>query len=100
IFDANRRHLQITTGQTAVVTLPLARGARDPVSTFFYVRTLPLGADFQTRVPVDDAGQRAILDLRVAGTEQLEMQGKRYAACELEPTLTTRAHRGQPIHAT
>jgi hypothetical protein len=100
IFDANRRHLQITTGQTVVATLPVARGARDPVSTLFYVRTLPLASDFQTRVPVDDAGQRAILDLRVAGTEQLEIQGKRYDTWKLEPTLTSRAHRGQPIHAT
>jgi hypothetical protein len=100
VFDAIGRHLHITTGQTAVVTLPLARGARDPVSTFFYVRTLPLAADFQTRVPVDDAGQRAILDLRVTGTEPLEIQGKRYDTWKLEPTLTSRAHRGQPIHAT
>ena len=55
VFDTTGRHLFITTGQTSVVTLPLARGARDPVSTFFYMRTLPLAADFRTRVPVDDA---------------------------------------------
>jgi hypothetical protein len=100
IFDPIGRHLTITTGQTSVVTLPLARGARDPVSTFFYTRTLPLAADFQTRVPVDDAGQRAILELRVTGTERLEIQGKRYDTWKLEPTLISRARRGQPIHAT
>jgi hypothetical protein len=99
-FDTIGRHLHITTGQASAVTLPLARGARDPVSTFFYMRTLPLAADFQARVPVDDAGQRAILDLRVTGTEQLEIQGKAYQTWKLEPTLTSRAHRGQPIHAT
>jgi hypothetical protein len=100
VFDTTGRHLFITTGQTSVVTLPLARGARDPVSTFFYMRTLPLAVDFRTRVPVDDAGQRAILDLRVMGTEQLELHGKRYDTWKVEPTLTSRAHRGQPIHAT
>jgi hypothetical protein len=100
VFDTTGRHLFITTGQTSVVTLPLARGARDPVSTFFYMRTLPLAVDFRTRVPVDDAGQRAILDLRVIGTEQLEIHGKPYDTWKVEPTLTSRAHRGQPIHAT
>jgi hypothetical protein len=64
------------------------------------MRTLPLAADFQTRVPVDDAGQRAILDLRVTGTEQLKIEGKPYDTWKLEPTLTSRAHRGQPVHAT
>jgi hypothetical protein len=49
---------------------------------------------------VDDAGQRAILDLRVTGTEQLEIQGKAYETWKIEPTLTSRAHRGQPVHAT
>jgi hypothetical protein len=99
LFDTISRHLLITTGQTPAVTLPLARGARDPVSAFFYMRTLPLAADFQTRVPVDDAGQRAIVNVRVTGTEQLENRGKPYDTWKLEPTLSS-TRRGLTLRAT
>jgi hypothetical protein len=99
VFDTVSRHLFITTGQTPAVTLPLARGARDPVSAFFYMRTMPLAPDFQTRVPLDDAGQRAIVDVRVTGTEHLEIQGKPYDTWKLEPRISS-THRGLTLRAT
>jgi hypothetical protein len=98
-FDARGKQVRITSGQGTEVTLPLAPAARDPLSALFYIRTLPLAADFEARIPIDDAGQRTTLTLAVAAAEQIVLSARPYDAWRLEPTLTSLSGRGHPIRA-
>jgi Protein of unknown function (DUF3108) len=98
-FDAPGKHVVITSGQGIPVTLPLAAAARDPLSALFYIRTLPLAAGFEARIPIDDGGQRTTLRLAVVAADQIVVDGRPHDAWQLEPTLTSRSGRGHPLHA-
>jgi hypothetical protein len=98
-FDAPGKQVRITSGQGSPVTLPLAPAARDPLSALFYIRTLPLAAAFEERIPIDDAGQRTTLALVVAAADHIVLSGRPYDAWRLEPTLTSPSGRGHPIRA-
>jgi hypothetical protein len=98
-FDAPGKQVRITSGQGAPVALPLAPAARDPLSALFYVRTLPLAADFEARIPIDDAGQRTTLTIAVTAADHIVVSGRPFDAWRLEPTLTSLSGRGHPIRA-
>jgi hypothetical protein len=98
-FDASGKRVRITSGQGTPVTLPLARAARDPLSALFYLRTLPLAADLEVRIPIDDAGQRTTLTVAVAAADHIVVSGRPYDVWRLEPTVTSLSGRGHPIRA-
>jgi hypothetical protein len=99
MFDAPGKQVRITSGQGTPVTLPLAPAARDPLSALFYIRTLPLAADFEARMPIDDAGQRTMLKVAVAAADNIVVSGRSYDVWRLEPTLTSLSGRGHPLRA-
>ena len=82
------------------VSLPLARSARDAISTVFYVRTLPLVTGDRYLIPVNEAGRNLVVDVSVAGRERITVQGRELAAIRLEPQMRRRVERRRPIAAT
>jgi hypothetical protein len=81
------------------VALPLAESARDAVSAVFYARTLPLRDGDTYRIPVNEAGRSMVVDLTVTGRETISIQGRGVAAIRVDPRITRRVERRQPIRA-
>jgi hypothetical protein len=95
-FDARDRLVRMTSGGTAV-TLPLAEDARDPISALFYVRTLPFQAGAHVRLPLSDNGRPSRLDVTVIGQETIVLDGRPRSAWKLEPRLSERVERQDPL---
>jgi Protein of unknown function (DUF3108) len=98
-FDHEGREVRMTTGGAAV-TLPLARGARDPISALFYVRTLPLRPGAHIVAPLTDNGRRSQLDVSVAGIETITVAGRTWQAWKLTPRIGGRVERQAPLAMT
>jgi hypothetical protein len=99
-FDRVGRRVSVTNGDTPPVTLPLRTDARDPLSTLFFLRTLPLGEGFQATVPVSDAGRSTTVNVKLLGAEMIQVNGTRYDTWKLEPTFVERLVWRDPPHAT
>ena len=67
------------------VSLPLAPASRDAIAALFYVRTLALEPGRTFLIPVNEAGRQVIVELRVAGRESIQVQGRTTNAIRLEP---------------
>jgi hypothetical protein len=72
--------------------LPMAEVARDPMTTYFYARTLPLAPGLSVRIPVTDAGRNLTVDLRVSDGS-IEYRGRPTSALRVEPRLEYRIQR-------
>lgn len=94
-FDL-RKHLVTVDG----LSLPLVPGSRDPLSAFFYVRTLPWSDLPSVRVPVNDAGKNVVLAVARMGEEAIEHAGARSRAIRLECTVEQRIQRRRPVTFT
>ena len=66
----------VTNGDTAAVTLPLRKDARDPLSALFYVRTSAAGAGFRAPVLVNDAGRNTTVDVKVVAAESVTVDNR------------------------
>ena len=62
------------------IRFPLAANARDPISTLFFLRTLPLDSITRVTLPLTDNGRQARLDVTVAGKEQIAIDGRQWSA--------------------
>lgn len=72
--------------------LPIPPSTRDPVTTFFYARTLPLQPGYRVRIPVNDVGRNLIVDLQITeGT--IDHDGRQTPALRIEPKLEYRIQR-------
>ncbi len=60
--------------------LPLPANARDGLSAWFYMRTLPLAAGYRVRVPVVEAGHIYDVDARVDRVERVSLGGREVEA--------------------
>jgi hypothetical protein len=99
-FDPSAKRVMVTNGESAPVTLPLRLSARDPLSALFYVRTLPLGPDFQSPVLVNDAGRNTTVNVKVTAAESIVIDGRTHEAWKLEPALVERIAWREPPRAT
>jgi hypothetical protein len=72
------------------------RGARDPLSAFFYLRTLALEPGTRLQIPVNDNGRNLILDVQAASIERLTIGGQSVDALRVTPILRQRVERRQP----
>jgi len=99
-FDPGGKRVTVTNGDAAAVTLPLRQSARDPLSALFYVRTLPLADGFRAPVLVNDAGRNTTMDVRVAGSEVITIDGRPHDTWKLEPSLVARIAWREPPRAT
>jgi hypothetical protein len=75
-FDAAARLVRIGDTPEAArdessLALPLAEGARDALTAFFYVRTLALTEGDVVRAPLNEAGRAVRLELVVGGVERV-----------------------------
>jgi hypothetical protein len=101
LFEPENRRLQLTTGQGGDrVTLPLSPSARDPISAFYYVRTLPLAPGYLLRLPLTDLGRSSFLDVFVGSEETITIDGRPQPALEIRPRITNRVQRTTPLQIT
>ena len=91
-FDGPRREMKIVSGGTSI-TLPLGREARDPISTLFYVRTLPIAPGTHVAIPLNDNGRRMKLDLNVDQQETITLGDRSWPAWKVKPQLSERIDR-------
>jgi hypothetical protein len=97
-FDAERHEVRIVSGGTSIV-LPVAIGARDPISAFFYLRTLPLTEDARYSVPISDNGRRLHLEVTVGRQESITLDGRAWDAWKVQSSLSERIDR-DPMRLT
>ena len=100
-FDPARRVVRSANGPPdAAATapgLPLAPGARDPLSAFYYARAVPLTAGATVRIPVNDFGRSRVVELRAGGEEPVTAEGRSQTALRLEGRIEYRIeHRRSP----
>lgn len=67
--------------------LPLKPGTFDPLSAFYFVRTLSLAPDMVVERPVTDGKKNVIGQVTVATRETITVKGKRYDTYRLSPDL-------------
>ena len=97
-FDPERHEVRIVSGGTSIV-LPVAIGARDPISAFFYLRTLPLTEGARYGIPISDNGRPLRLDVTVGPQEPIVLDGRTWQAWRVQPTVSERIDRG-PVRMT
>jgi hypothetical protein len=93
------RTLEEARGESAIA-LPMAPYARDAIAALFYARTLPLEPGSRVRIPVNEAGRNAVVELAVGTPERIEVDGKTVEAVPITPTLQRRVEDRRPILAT
>lgn len=72
------------------------RNSRDPVSAFFYLRTLALEPGAQVQLPVNDNGRNLLLDVRAEQLERIKVGGRDEEALRVVPVLRQRVQRRAP----
>jgi hypothetical protein len=92
-FDPERHEVRIVSGGTSIV-LPVRVGARDPISAFFYLRTLPLTEGARYAIPISDNGRPLRLDVTVGPREPVVLDGRTLEAWRVQPTISERIDRG------
>ena len=94
-FDRERGIVRSRNGpadKQVPVSIPASRDARDPVSTLFYIRTLPLETVGRVRVPVSDLGRNLIVEFQAA-PDAMTYGGRRVDVWRVEPRLEYRLAR-------
>ncbi len=92
-FDHAGRRVQTSQDGPA---LRLWRAARDPLTAFFYLRTLALEPGARVQVPINDNGRNLTLDVEVGKPETIRVGGKDVSALRLMPVLRQRVERRRP----
>jgi hypothetical protein len=104
----NRRYVYDTRAGTVTLSSPAAGrpvllrmppSTRDALTTFFYLRTLPLRSGDALTLSVNDGGRNRVLHFRVAARETVTIAGQTQPAIRLEPTITERVPRRAPVEA-
>jgi len=95
-FDAASRTLVVGEGPP----LPWPRDARDAVSAFFYVRTLPLAPGYSTAFTTVEGGRRYTVDLKVDGVERITVAGRAVEAFRATPRLAASGGGGRVVAST
>ncbi|MDP1572058.1 MAG: DUF3108 domain-containing protein [Vicinamibacterales bacterium] len=105
VYDHAAR--RVTVGETeaaarldGAVSLPLAAGARDALTAFFYVRTLTFTPGVEVRVPINEAGRGQTLVLAVEGRETIAHEGGQIDTWRLRPRLERLVERRTPLDVT
>ena len=102
VFDPLAHRVRIGEHVAAAATpgalvLPLAPGARDALTVFWYVRTLPIAAGLSLSMPINEAGRSMSLQMTVTGREMVTTDRGPVAAFRVEPRITARVERRRPI---
>jgi hypothetical protein len=95
-FDSPTRTLTVGDGPP----LPWPREARDGITAFFYVRTLPLAPGYSTTFPLVEGGRRYRVDLTVGGVERITVAGRPVEAFRATPRLSSSGDVGRTVTST
>jgi len=103
-FDPARREVRTADGsadqaKTGTVR-PLAIGARDPVTAFYYARAYPLTVGSVLRIPVNDFGRSLIIELRAGGEDSITAEGKTQVALRVDCRMERRVDGGRSPRMT
>ena len=80
--------------------LPQPANARDALSAYFYVRTLPLAAGYTTRFPVTEGGRSYVIDFVVERVESIVHRGRQVEAFRLSPRVSSAGDRRRGLRIT
>ncbi len=86
--DGTARYTKVEKEGTEVKTTPLLPGSFDPLSAFFYVRSVPItGPGMTIERPITDGNKNVIGRVRVVKRENIKVRGKKYDTYLIEPDL-------------
>jgi hypothetical protein len=97
LFDHERQVVRFGPEAQPNVSLRIPRDTRDPLTAFYYVRTLALEPGRTLTIPVNDLGRNLLLDLRATGVERLRHRGRDVETLRLEPVFRQRIERRRPV---
>ena len=69
-FDAAAGMVHVGPPNGATMAFRFSPGTRDPLTAFFYIRTLPLAAGDSIVLPINDNGRNYTVNVRVVGPER------------------------------
>jgi uncharacterized protein DUF3108 len=95
-FDAAARTVKMTVAGGDPITFPMARAARDPISTLFFLRTLPLQHGSRFSLPLADNGRQARIDAQVGPQEDLSVDGRPWRAWKVDAHVRESVERRAP----
>jgi hypothetical protein len=84
----------------AALALPLAAHARDSLTGLWYLRTLALEPGLVVAVPINEGGRNLTATVTVGPQDLIDGPGGPQPAFRVQPRLTTRVQRRQPVEAT
>ena len=96
VFDWVRHLVHVHQGD-GEIPFPVPRDARDPLSAFYYVRSLPLEPGQTVRLPVNDSGRTLVLELRVASAGAVAYLGTQTEALRVDARLLQSGGRQMPV---
>jgi hypothetical protein len=105
VYDHEGRHVRSAESierarEGSAMALPLAAHARDSLAALWYLRTLPLEPGSNLQLPINEGGRNMTAAVTVAGRERVDAAGRSQEAIRLEPVISTRVQRRQPIRVT
>jgi hypothetical protein len=96
-FDRALRLVRLRQGGGQDVSLPIPPDAMDPVSAFYYVRSLPLARQGALRIPINEVGRNIVLELHPAIAEPVVHLGGLVDALRVESQLSLGSGRPIPL---
>jgi hypothetical protein len=97
VFDRARHIVRLRQADAVEVSLPVPRDTMDPLSAFYYIRSLPLDRQGDLRIPINDSGRNLVLELHVAAAESITYLGAQTDALRVEPRLFLSGGRQTPL---
>jgi len=96
-FDAAVGMVHVGPPNGATMAFRFSPGTRDPLTAFFYIRTLPLAAGDSIVLPINDNGRNYTVNVKVVGPERIAIGGREMEAIRIEPAVAARVSRHAPI---
>ena len=105
IFDHGARRVRsggtlAEASSATALALPQSAGALDTRTALWYIRALPLAPGLRAVLPVNDGRRGLVVTVRVGERERIDVGGRLEEAFRVEPQITARVERRQPINAT
>jgi hypothetical protein len=96
-FDRTRQIVRLQQAGGGEISLPVPHDVMDPLSAFYYVRSLPLALQGDLRIPVNESGRNLVLELHTVGAEPVTYLGGQTEALRVEPRLFLSGGRRMPL---
>jgi hypothetical protein len=97
-FDRARHVIRLQQAGSEEISLPVPDDAMDPLSAFYYARSLPLAVQGDLRIPVNESGRNLVLEMHTVAAESIAYQGTPIQALRVEPRLFLSGGRPASLH--